>query len=186
MNFMAKAKKQCKIRIHGAIDFDGNKFYEPKDGVEYKFESNGAAYYGNTFTPVAAAQLIYQKAIDDAKMAKTGSDPILAIEFGRDSLLRILSQKGCEGVRFAFCKTLGDNGQIVNEISLVAMGLDLDGRLLNPGSFKKDYKPSEVESLAITEEKGNKVATSQVLEQMGLTNDSSFESFIKVFSEALR
>jgi hypothetical protein len=183
---MAKAKKSCKIRIHGTVDYKSKTgFFIPKNGVEYRFDSDSAAYYGNTFTPCAAAQLVYLKALDDARATYTESDPILAIEFGRDSLLRILSQKGCEAVRFAFSKTYNDEGKITNELSLVAMGLDENGQLLRPESFKEDFEPNEVNSFAITEEKGNKVATSKVLKQMGITEDSSFDSFLKVFSGSL-
>jgi hypothetical protein len=47
------------------------------------------------------------------------------VDFGKETLLFILSQAGCEGIRFYFCKNHLD------VISLVLIGLDKDEREIN-------------------------------------------------------
>lgn len=181
---MAKTNKPSRIRIQGAFDFDGKDFMQPANGVEYSFESSGPSYYGNTFTPRACAELIYQKVKTDLTEIKKGADPILAIEFGRDSLFRILSQEGCEAIRFTFCKTLDDQGKISEEESLVAMGLDSTGQLLKP-NFYKEKNSTTINGMTppLAEEKGNKVRTSVIIKNMGMEID--FENFINNFTVPL-
>lgn len=48
-----------------------------------------------------------------------------AILFGKEAILQLFAQKGCEGIRFYICKNQE------GEISLIAVGADMDGRDLN-------------------------------------------------------
>lgn len=56
----------------------------------------------------------------------------LAVEFDRQTLMLILSQNGCEGIRFSFCKFDG-------KTTLVAFGIEQSGRLIGEEMFKDNY-----------------------------------------------
>lgn len=59
-------------------------------------------------------------------------EDILAVEFDRQTLMLILSQNGCEGIRFSFCK-------FNNKTTLVAFGVEQSGKLIGEEMFKEDY-----------------------------------------------
>lgn len=59
-------------------------------------------------------------------------DDVLAVEFDRQTLMLILSQNGCEGIRFSFC-------QFNNKKTLVAFGIEQSGKLIAEDMFKEDF-----------------------------------------------
>lgn len=79
----------------------------------------------------------------------------IAVEFGKEALLRILTQEGCEGIRFAFCKNHDD------ENSIIALGIEIDSaspvnsQLIKNGVFTRTSRPAAAEDDPMAEEKGH-------------------------------
>jgi hypothetical protein len=86
--------------------------------LTYNVQS-GVTGLGNPLTADAAAQMLHkwQMAVPDAQE--------VYVDFGKETLLFLLSQEGCEGIRFYFCKNHGD------AFSLVLIGFDKEGREIN-------------------------------------------------------
>jgi hypothetical protein len=74
---------------------------------------------GDPITAQAAASML-----DKWEKASFGIDET-CVDFGKETLLFLLSQAGCEGIRFYFCKNHNDS------ISLILIGLNEKGIELN-------------------------------------------------------
>jgi hypothetical protein len=79
----------------------------------------GITGLGDPITADAAAEMLHkwQTAIPDAQETY--------VDFGKETLLFLLSQAGCEGIRFYFCKNHND------AFSLILIGLDKESREIN-------------------------------------------------------
>jgi hypothetical protein len=97
------------------------KCLHQKDGefssgeLTYDIQS-GITGLGNPITADAAVEMLrkWQTAIPDAQETY--------VDFGKETLLHLLSQAGCEGIRFYFCKNHLD------AYSLILIGLDNERR----------------------------------------------------------
>ena len=155
--------------------------------------------FGKTVTPRAANEMVKRKIKEKIQAAVknmpveikgqasvlnyikgTLTDDRVSIEFGKECLLRILSQENCVGVRFTECKnTAGKN-------SLVAMGIVAErndkGKLISVPLKKESYqnldstvtvdKVSTVSNDAsdpLDEEEGNGSDSMTILENMGVS-----------------
>ncbi len=85
-------------------------------------------------TPWASSQMIKDQFINIWQDPNRQNEKI-AVEFDKKTLLLLLSQNGCEGLRFSFCKFNDD-------ITLVANGIDATGKLIAEEMFKDGYKPN--------------------------------------------
>jgi hypothetical protein len=74
---------------------------------------------GDPITAAAAAQMLHKWQTTNSDIQETH------VDFGKETLLFLLSQAGCEGIRFYFCKNHLD------VLSLVLIGLDKDEREIN-------------------------------------------------------
>lgn len=87
-----------------------------------------------------------------------------AVDFCRESILRVLCQNGCEGIRFWFC--IPETGE---GVSLALQGLDAEGNPLNPASTSIDFSQPDVparqhqKSDPRLEEKGNGKSVKQII-----------------------
>lgn len=137
------------------LHFDGTNYVEKEE--TYQTQEETAADYGQTVTPAACRHMIDELFKSDLEnITEKGNEPY-AVEFGKDSLLRILSQSGCEGIRFAFCKKPIDGTK-----TLVAIGIDSKGRAIKLEYFTKftlSYPP-------VLEEKGNGKSLRQYVDEL--------------------
>jgi hypothetical protein len=91
---------------------------------EFTYDTQGGITgQGDPITADAAAEMLgrWQKAIPDAQETY--------VDFGKETLLLLLSQAGCEGIRFYFCKNHND------AFSLVLIGIDKESREINCGNI---------------------------------------------------
>ncbi len=113
----------------GRIPIDSNgqlvlKGFHHKDGdfspgeLTYDIQG-GITGLGDPITADAAAAMLdkWQTAIPDAQETY--------VDFGKETLLLLLSQEGAEGIRFYFCKNHHD------AFSLILIGLDKESREIN-------------------------------------------------------
>lgn len=86
------------------------------------------------------------------------------VDFCRESILRVLCQTGCEGIRFWFC--IPETGE---GVSLALQGINAEGNPLNPASTSIDFTQSDVpaqqhqKSDPRLEEKGNGKSVKQII-----------------------
>lgn len=98
-------------------------------------------------------------------------DTNLAITFGKETLLHLLSQKGCEGIRFYFCKTPTGKSSLVgvgidaddNDIGTVDKLLPLDNNQQPRVSIKLNESDTEVTEEVYAIEVGPPITLSVVL-----------------------
>ena len=97
---------------------------------------SSVAGYGHPASP-AAADFMIRKYLEKLAPLKdqnySGSDKealqqtTICLTMGRDAILRILSQGGCEGIRFYLAQAHDGNGNTLpNTVGLVAVGVDAD------------------------------------------------------------
>ncbi len=102
-----------------------------------------------------------------------------AVEFGKESILRVLSQENCIGLRFTFC--INDKG----EESVIVSGLiEEDGKTV---MIKREYyKASEInierDNVAFDEEKGVGLSYKELLDQ----NKISIDELMNVENEEVK
>jgi hypothetical protein len=120
--FLAETLDQVEVNhqdqlVLKGIDFSGEQFSEAAELV-YSIQKGGAGL-GNPITADASAKMIAQWHIANP------NTPEVAVDFGKETLLWILSQAKCEGIRFYFCKNHK------NTLSLVLVGYDDASREIN-------------------------------------------------------
>ncbi len=126
-----------KITTDTFISLNGSGSPERTDaskGIKQNFslDINSPTTNQNTLvTPWGGKEMIKEL------FASVWNDPahdedILAVEFDRQTLMLILSQNGCEGIRFSFCK-------FNNKTTLVAFGIEQSGKLIAEQMFKEDF-----------------------------------------------
>lgn len=106
--------------------------------LSYKLTpENEVSGFGKMFSTSAAKALIsphWNSLTNDDKSV----EQIVATEIGREMLLLILSQRGCEGIRFYKAKRLCDCGEIEadeNADTVVAIGIDQYGNDLGVAEY---------------------------------------------------
>ncbi|GAA4339428.1 hypothetical protein GCM10023184_36530 [Flaviaesturariibacter amylovorans] len=102
---------------------------------EFTFDTLKPATSQTTYvTPWAAREMIQDLLKADWDNEEKG-DKIIAVEFDKQALLQILSQNGCEGIRFSLCR--------FNERdTLVAFGISGDGTLIGEEMFLESFVPA--------------------------------------------
>jgi hypothetical protein len=102
--------------VINSIDFQDGAFIRTQITIPLQ---EGNVGLGRPVTAAAAKTMI-------SAYAKQAGDPneTIAVEFGRETLLYLLSQKGCESVRFYFCI----NQDKVK--SIVAIPIDANGDMI--------------------------------------------------------
>jgi hypothetical protein len=171
---------ETKIRLFDVTDFTNGRFEELTDGVDYELK-NPLSTHGKTFTPRAASHLIFEK-LNQFKLGD--ENKMMAIEFSKSSLLQILLQEDCEGIRFTRCMGLNESGQIdPAEESLVAIGLDSTGKPIGHEFFTEGYVNPGNKPVPIAKEKGNKVKVSAIrMELQRIIEKKDFEvNFLRSF-----
>ena len=153
-------KKSRKIRIADVTDCQAGVFSSVQGGLEYNLvDSLGS---GQTFTPKACAELIFQKLPDYKDKTQT-----MACEFSKAALLIILQQEGCEGIRFTFCRAIADNTVLASE-SLVAFGLTSDGSAIGAEHYLIGGKAAANVPMPVALEKGNKLTVEDIEKFLGV------------------
>ncbi len=138
-----------------ALHFNGTNYVEKEE--TYQTQEETAADFGQTVTPAACRHMIDEFFKSELENLVTKGHEPYAVEFGKDSLLRILSQSGCEGIRFAHCKKPTDGTK-----TLVAIGIDAEGRAIKLEHFTKftlNFPP-------VLEEKGNGKSLQQYVDEL--------------------
>jgi hypothetical protein len=106
-------------------DLDGNTANGPKikhGPIQASLQlssGNSASGIGHPATPAAAKAMIeqYQQGL--------GPDATICITMGRNAILRILSEEGCEGIRFYFAQSHDKyRNPLSGTTGLVAIGID--------------------------------------------------------------
>lgn len=176
-----------KIKLYDAIDFKDGKFCPLSEGIEYEINTP-LKNPGSAFTPRAASELIYRKLVELAPNLEKGVDPVIATEFSKFVLLKILLQDGCEGIRFTKCKGIKENGEIdpdPNNESMVAFGIDKNGEPLKKEYFKlKPVTTLQVDQAPLADEKGNGIRASSINLLLGPANFNE-EVFYTSFYKSL-
>ncbi|GAB3693121.1 hypothetical protein GCM10027592_12670 [Spirosoma flavus] len=139
------------IKVAG-IDYDGEKFVEAELIINLAPDGDirGA---GKPITLNAAKVMIdsyLSPVIDDLKNPDKKENALkapIAVYYGKETLMLLLSQSNCEGIRFYFCKNHHERA------SLVLIGIDKDGSDLGiPIELRNENIKSivdpDVESLA--------------------------------------
>ena len=105
--------------------------------------------------------------IDEIKQSIDVNYEVVSGIYGRDTLLHILQQEGCEGVMYIYCRFEDKN-------SIVIFGVDAEGKPVGEeNTLNKDDGPNPV----IYEVKGDGKTRAQVLdfikkrEEQGIVND---------------
>lgn len=195
------------------IDADGKEILKDGNHLEYILApDNSPTGAGLTASPKATNKMISDQIYENVKeivqrnSSKTEeeikvaiiaefSDKHIATEFGKESLLRLLSQEGCIGIRFTTCKSLKGR-------SIVAVGLieaEENGSKISVPLKKEFYveaasgqQQSSLDPIMapLSEEEGVGLTTKKVLEDMGkdltqfvnelkLGNEESIRQFSK-------
>lgn len=124
-----------KIKRKG-IALDANK---KLDEVEMAFDDQSdddVCGYGRLIANDAAAIML--NAYDEHISKIKGEKQNKAVTFGKEALLDILSQKGCEGIRFYFgkrSKDIWEKGSKYSKfegLTLIAVGVDAKNEDLGP------------------------------------------------------
>lgn len=176
------------------VDFVNGKLVTDQP-LEYNLTSDDSPVgFGKTITPRAATFMIHQKIKENVQMLldKLSKEHItsqeqldkinghfsndrIAIEFGKESLLRILAQDECIGIRFTFCKNTAQSD------SIVAIGISEEktqNQKISVPLKKASFSPQSMAtsildvSNPIIEEEGVGKTTKAVIEDMGLSLDS--------------
>lgn len=99
---------------------------------DFSLDLNQPVTVQNTLvTPWAGKEMIKEMFANIWESPEHDNDT-LAVEFDRQSLMLILSQNGCEGIRFNFCK-------FNKKTTLVAFGIDKDSKLIGEEMFKEKF-----------------------------------------------
>ena len=136
-------------------------FKDPKTGIEILIPDQTLTYilsaddtptgFGKTISPKAVVKMIKDRIFENVETIKSNpensgkndaelkqiilqdfTNARISTTFGKESLLRILSQQGCIGIRFTNCKSLSGN-------SIVAVGIT-EGEIENTYlPLKKEY-----------------------------------------------
>lgn len=97
-----------------------------------------------------------------------------AVEFGKETLLQILSQEDCIGIRFAFCMAPEKDtaGNFIFKESILALGIKNESGKSVPVKnerFKKNDPP--LDNDPIVKEKGNGKCYTDYVSEMGIPQD---------------
>ena len=98
---MNEKSEDLQLKTMG-LDFNGKDFFETE--LTYKLNpDNSAAGYGRLISARACRAMIERKFSNQmSDIERHGKEPF-AHECGREGILRILGQEGCEGIRFIRC-----------------------------------------------------------------------------------
>jgi hypothetical protein len=136
---------------------------------------NEVAGYGMPVTPSTFHRLFKNhfsellKAAREQTLTPEQQNEIIAVDIGRESFMRILAQKGCEGIRVFFGQYETETGEKRNTI--MAAGLDAKGQLLghekiNPAELHNpdfDLNLLDDEEVPLLEEVGHGVTLNDLL-----------------------
>lgn len=125
--------KQLNTDTFINLDEDGQPVKQiGTSSLNFTFDANPPEGHVNTFvTPWACREMIYKKFESIWEDAARQND-LVGVEFDRQSLMLILAQNGCEGIRFSFCTYNGHT-------TLVAFGIENTGKLIAEEMFKGDF-----------------------------------------------
>lgn len=123
------SSKEIKATI---LDFEQNAFISRPDQPLQLANSNSTTSLGELISSKAARKMIQNRFEGELKNPSGLGSQISAYDIGKEAILMILLQEGCEGIRFIPCINPD------NENSLVAMGI------------KSDRKPMREENFALS------------------------------------
>jgi hypothetical protein len=131
----------------------------------FNLDFNSPATSQNTLvTPWGGRQMIkelFSNILEDV----AHENDTLAVEFDRQTLMLILSQNGCEGIRFSFCKFNGTT-------TLVAFGIEETGKLIGEDMFKEGFDPaSEPKGAILGGEEGHGITIKEFKEEIRKRNE---------------
>lgn len=189
---------KSKYVTETGVDFFNNKFHSDRTLTYDLISDDNPIGFGKTVTPRAANAMIKQRITETVEAIIKAKSPAIsteaqlveyitdkltsdrvAIEYGRETLLRILSQEDCVGIRFANCKN--SNGKN----SIVAIGItseNINGKLVPVPLKKGKYLVGDIEvptaqiatfendpSEPLIEEEGNGSDSLTLLSNMGIS-----------------
>lgn len=119
-----------KFVTNSGLDYDGKKWITDAELEIALQPDNLPSGFGRSITPGAFRKMISSKLIklknefiatrpqyDSEQLKSFLNNQKCAVEFGKETILRVLSQKNCTGLRFTFC--VND----VDEESIIVSGL---------------------------------------------------------------
>lgn len=123
------ALNQIKASI---IDFENGQFSMKQEQSLNLADNNSITGLGQIISSRACRQMIERRFQRELEEPTAFGNEISAYEIGKEAILMILFQEGCEGIRFIHC--INDEG----EKSLVAMGIASNGKPLKPEMFNRE------------------------------------------------
>ncbi len=178
-----------QFHTDSGIHWDGKNWDDKYKIIHNLTSGNKPGGFGESITPEASRKMIFDffgnSIANYFKINPKAALPEfidflkkenISVEFGKEALLRILTQEGCEGIRFSYCKNHK------GESSIVAMGIENDKS--NPGKASL-IKKAEFQRTAgaftaedpMSEEKGHGITFSEYInENTSLTSEALFNS----------
>lgn len=147
-----------------ALDYDTqSKTLKP---VEISFSKSAVSptSFGETVTTKACREMIKNKFEAEIADLPANADKVYAVEFGREAILEILSQEGCEAIRFAFCKL--DKGEGFLEDSIVAIGIKSNQRPIKEEYFTENFAGNFLIDPPMVKERGNGKRLSEFVQEL--------------------
>ena len=165
-----------KFVTDSGLDYDGKK-WNTKTHIEIDLPSDDTPPgFGRSITPRAFRKMIGDKLLklkDEFRRsgAQQNSNELeiflagqkCSVDFGKESILRILSQKGCDGLRFTFC--LNDQ---MDESIIVSAYVEDKGEsvIINKDAYRKENLDNPITTF--DDEKGVGKSYADFVKQTGI------------------